>query len=327
MKNLVGATAIFVAMEGVSAYIEESRARRKSSPFAATDWSPQSFAPKIRIHPLGEPAIEEDKINIDTNADGIIRREYSAWTQRHGKVKDEKRFEIFRKNFILQMEMNRKNGQFFLLNEFGDLTKDEYIFMLKSSQESKIKDQNEVESAGPSSTLPPAPIPRLEDLTKDLLDSVMESSRKVVAEEQKEIIEADRRNTIFPQFRSSTAGKQCEVTAAEQASNPEVLESTPTIKSYFDVLNAPMQPLDYFIPRPTLMSAALTSVSETFKSHLINEVESKWGEYTQWQEHAFAMDFGNYYETYNYENSEDYVVYPEKESEVYGGVGEYSGWF
>ena len=307
MKYLVGVTVILGAAECASAFIEESMVGRKSSPFATNspfttnEWSPKSFAPKIRICPLGERTRKEDKINVDSNADAIIRREYSAWSIRHGKVKkDDKRYEIFKQNFVLQMEMNRKNGEFFLLNEFGDLTKEEYASMLKSSQRSKDKEQTEVEtvekfnpkvSARSATVLPPAPVQRLEDLTKDVIDSVMKSSRRSIVEEQKE------------------------VTAAEII-NPKVSESATILTTYFDVLHAPMQPLDDFVLRPVLTSAAMTEVSETInigKSHLVEEVEPGWGKY------AYAMDFGddedcNYDYNYNcnydheYEYEYDYTI-------------------
>ena len=402
MKYLFRATIIFVATKNVSAYIEESTAGRKSQPFATTDWSPQSFTPKIRIRPLGEPEIEEEKINVDRNADGIIRREYSAWTKRYGKVRDEKRFQIFKKNFVTQMEMNRKNGKFYLLNEFGDLTKEEYISVLQKGPNERGK--NEVDYIGSSSTLPPAPIPRLEDLTKELLDSVMESSRKFVAEERNEIkdrkeilemgtinsrlpnfhstmaaerkekTESKKKNVRLPSFHSSITGERKESTETkrknirlpnyhfsstvgkkestetknvngrapglhfsiggkqynvitEEFSNTEVFEATPIFTSYSDVLNAPMKPLDNLTRYPTLMCAALTSASETFKGHLIDGKETSFEDNLNWEEHAYAMDFGGSNEYSNCDNYNGFASDSEAESEVYGGDGEFSGWY
>ena len=63
------------------------------------------------------------------DVDVVIRAEYDAWTARFGKKKEDKRYDIFRANFIAQMEWNRKTGQFYLLNEFGDMTPDEYEAM------------------------------------------------------------------------------------------------------------------------------------------------------------------------------------------------------
>jgi hypothetical protein len=60
------------------------------------------------------------------NLDEIIRAEYDAWAFRHSKTKDDARYQIFRSNFIEQMEWNRKTGNFYLLNEFGDMTQEEY---------------------------------------------------------------------------------------------------------------------------------------------------------------------------------------------------------
>jgi hypothetical protein len=63
----------------------------------------------------------------------VIRAEYDAWSIRFGKTKEDKRYQIFRANFITQMEWNRKTGQFYLLNEFGDMTTEEYYNVMNQS--------------------------------------------------------------------------------------------------------------------------------------------------------------------------------------------------
>jgi hypothetical protein len=60
------------------------------------------------------------------DVDEIIRAEYDAWAFRYGKNKEEERFEIFRSNFMTQMDFNLLTGKFFLLNEYGDMTSEEY---------------------------------------------------------------------------------------------------------------------------------------------------------------------------------------------------------
>lgn len=307
MEYLVVVTLFFAAANCASAYIEDSPMRgRKASQFGVTDWSPQTFTPKIRIRPLGEAEVKDEKINVDAQATAIIRREYGAWANRHGKEKNEYRFGIFKKNFVLQMEMNRKNNEFFLLNEFGDLTKEEYIALLKTPEGAKVMEQNELQtsydpraSSAPS-TLRAAPIQKIEDMAQSVLDSAMESSRKSIAEEKKKIIEARRKkeeeyNDIAASFSRISAS-----------------DSGPL--SYFELLNAPMQPLDTFVRRPTLMSGAVSSVSETFRYHLIMDVESKW------EDHAYAMDFGNdeeYSYDYNENWNDDYAAYAGEEAELY----------
>jgi hypothetical protein len=135
MKCLFGSPLLlFVAVGSpttTTAYIEDSMMRKPSSPsYGTTEWSPNSFLPKVSIRPLGETPPVEDKVNLDD----IIRTEYHKWSIRHGKVKEAERFVIFKQNFALQMESNRNTGEFFLLNQFGDLTVDEYESMMGSSQ-------------------------------------------------------------------------------------------------------------------------------------------------------------------------------------------------
>mmetsp|Transcript_20223 Transcript_20223/g.41484 ORF Transcript_20223/g.41484 Transcript_20223/m.41484 type:complete len:316 (+) Transcript_20223:110-1057(+) len=310
---LFGIATILVSAE---AYIDEHTAfRPKSSPFATTDWSPKSFAPRPRINPLGEPAITDDRINVDSNVEGIIRREYSAWAVRHGKVKNDERFEIFKKNFVVQMEMNRKNGEFFLLNKFGDLTKDEFIALSKESNEFGGKGFNGVETRNKpnlkfselSATLPSAHIPQIEDLTRELLESVLDSSRRYVAEERNAFIQKERSkttkvfidNTVHQEGHFLTRNQYARLIDSvvrnknKKFRDKKIILGSPgssTIRaSYIHHLYTPMQPLDNFVRSPVFLSAAMTSVSETIQTNLIEKVDF------EWEECAYAMNFGDYF--------------------------------
>ena len=48
MKSLFGVAVILVSTPCARAYIDENPIGRQSSPFSVTDWSPKTFAPKIR---------------------------------------------------------------------------------------------------------------------------------------------------------------------------------------------------------------------------------------------------------------------------------------
>ena len=288
MKISFRVPAILLSTSIAHAYIAEDGGRRKDSPFSTANWSPKSFAPKIRIRPLGEPVVREDKINVDSNADMIIRREYRAWTVRHGKVEDMKRFEIFKQNFVSQMEMNRKNGEFFLLNEFGDLTEEEYNFLLQKSRE-------EIESSMIGTTK----LGRVENF-KEIHESIFESSRKAILQEPQ--IEAKAKKILLYKALADSpiqpdkylseniynmlvdATRRTILHEKEnmrsQQTNTVVFESTSFHEPYRDLLYTPMQQLDEFTLLPSLLSAAVSSVSETTTNHLISIMGSGLDDYT-----------------------------------------------
>lgn len=68
--------------------------------------------------------------------DDVFRQEYQVWANRYGKsTDDESRFENFKLNYMLQMQHNKRTGQFADLNEFGDSK-----FLFEKSQLSEISD-------------------------------------------------------------------------------------------------------------------------------------------------------------------------------------------
>jgi hypothetical protein len=120
----------------VSAYIDDSMVRRfgrKPTNYSPTDWSPMtSVAPKVtsRAPVPSASTISQVAMPPPIDANDVIRAEYGAWSIRYGKTMDDRRFEIFKHNFMTQMEYNRKTGEFYLLNEYGDITAEEYEEMM-----------------------------------------------------------------------------------------------------------------------------------------------------------------------------------------------------
>ena len=312
MKTLFRAVVILVFIPCACAYIEEIPMGARSSPFSLNDWTPKSFKPKVRIRPMGigEPETRDEKINIDKNADGIIRREYSAWSKRYDKATTAKRFEIFKRNFVSQMEMNRKNGEFFLLNEYGDLTEEEYIAQLQKSKESSMNEETETKAskvlANFEETLPAAPVKRLEDLTKEVLDSAMEASRKAVAEELQSKMTPKRSayadmiagGLASPEkslSRKAYASLEWETTTRARNLHPSAIHQSNImfLASYIDFVYAPMEQPDDFDLLPALLSAAITSSAQTIlQSNLIDQEEED-DEILDlgWEAYAYAMDF------------------------------------
>ena len=328
MKTLFGAAVFLVSTPCACAYIEELPMGTAPSPFSVNSWTPKSFSPKIRIRPmgdLGEAKPRDDEISIDATAEGIIRREYGAWLKRYDKVRSTKRFAIFKRNFIAQMEMNRKSGQFFLLNEYGDLTEAEYVAELQKSQESKMYMDYENEQSYeekfpeyPADTLPPAPVMRLEDLTQEVLSSALDASRKSVTEEfqPSTALKEDKYDVLLNggvlQPEKSLSWNSYSYLldlASERAQELGTnIGAHKVFASYFDFVSLKMIQPDELDLLPSLISSAMTSFSQTLKTHLIERVEEEQVEEEVvdmggWEQYAYAMDFED--------NSEEYTYYYE----------------
>ena len=142
------AIPLLLSTTQVAAYVEDSMSRKFVTSGLPKPWS-KAF--RTKIEPLGEKQSVSRKtrvVPISTNesidttlafdVEEIIRDEYNSWAKRYGKTKLDKRFEIFRHNFIAQMEFNRETGQFFLLNEYGDMTTEEYEQLLSSQSSSSF---------------------------------------------------------------------------------------------------------------------------------------------------------------------------------------------
>lgn len=69
-------------------------------------------------------------INIQTappeQIDALVRSEYEVWLQKFGKTPSESRYVTFKKNYLLQLQYDQQTGVYCGLNEFGDLTPEEY---------------------------------------------------------------------------------------------------------------------------------------------------------------------------------------------------------
>jgi len=62
----------------------------------------------------------------DETVDAFIRSEYDAWVIQHNRTADDERYIIFKKNFMATLEAFEKTGQYSALNQYADLTEEEY---------------------------------------------------------------------------------------------------------------------------------------------------------------------------------------------------------
>jgi hypothetical protein len=85
--------------------------------------------------------------------DEVFVDEYMTWAERYSKVTSPSRFEIFKQNYMLQMQQNKRLGTFHLLNEFGDMTLVEYEeFIGRGAQAEAEAAETAAEAAGKTAT-------------------------------------------------------------------------------------------------------------------------------------------------------------------------------
>jgi hypothetical protein len=98
------------------------------SPGGLTEpWSPSlKVTPEHKSTTTTPPSTTTTTTNPPSIVDQVFRDEYETWANKYDKVMSTYRFEIFKQNFMLQMQQNKRLGTFHLLNEFGDLTQVEY---------------------------------------------------------------------------------------------------------------------------------------------------------------------------------------------------------
>ena len=146
-KSIFAVSVLVLHAMHVAAYIDDSMMRKFATSSLPTTWTkgfqtqiqPKAASrPKTRVVPVSPKKKESAATPGAFNVDEIIRAEYESWCFRYGKKGD--RFEIFRSNFMKQMDFNRKTGQFLLLNEFGDMTPEEYEQVVSTQPSASLDD-------------------------------------------------------------------------------------------------------------------------------------------------------------------------------------------
>lgn len=69
----------------------------------------------------------------------MYQAEYEKWIEKFGKTKGESDYDVFKSNFLQQLEYNEKMGSRFTLNAFGANTKEQYIQIMSSPE--KIREE------------------------------------------------------------------------------------------------------------------------------------------------------------------------------------------
>jgi hypothetical protein len=102
--------------------------------YSPTSWKPtgakrttpaaEAYVLETTIAPAAEEATSS---TIDLT--NFLRIEYDAWLSHHGKIADESRFKSFKDNYVRQWQADRVTGDYHFLNQYGDLSPEEYSQM------------------------------------------------------------------------------------------------------------------------------------------------------------------------------------------------------
>jgi hypothetical protein len=69
--------------------------------------------------------VESLAFSLDMD-DDFLTAQYNAWAQTYTKLTSDSSFKVWKRNFLMQEVWNRTNGETFDLNQFGDMTKEEF---------------------------------------------------------------------------------------------------------------------------------------------------------------------------------------------------------
>ncbi len=84
--------------------------------------------------------VDDDKMLVENLAFSLdmdemfLNEQYQTWVRKYNKTADNARFFNWKRNFLMQEVWNRTNGETFDLNEYGDLTKQEFDAMKKEDE-------------------------------------------------------------------------------------------------------------------------------------------------------------------------------------------------
>lgn len=88
------------------------------------DMTEEEYNETIKLREMTE-ALDDTQPN-DNPVDAKILSEYASWAATHNKQKSMERFSIFKENFLANMKHYQETGDYYVLNEYADMTDKEY---------------------------------------------------------------------------------------------------------------------------------------------------------------------------------------------------------
>jgi len=151
--------------------------------------------------------IAEDGGELDTSIrEARVRSVYLDWAKTNGKEPDEKCFQTFSTNFLAMEEFSKDSGKEMVLNEFADLTEEEYIAATQAPNEVKEEVPEKIEAVE-------------KEETEVVVDEPVEESAIIVdgSENAAEVEAAEAAKKQAEASKTKAAAEKGQVDAAEAA--------------------------------------------------------------------------------------------------------------
>lgn len=92
--------------------------------------------------------VDEEGIQENLAREARIRSAYLEWCKKYDKENSESRFQVFSQNFLAMEEYAKQSGKEMNMNEYADLSEEEYKKAISGSSDSESSIKDIIESAG-----------------------------------------------------------------------------------------------------------------------------------------------------------------------------------
>lgn len=110
----------------------------------------------------------------DIAKEAKIRSEYMTWAKKFGRDQSEERFQIFSANFVQMEEYSASQGKAMELNQYADLTAEEYSELMNPTTEEEEVSEEETKTVEEEPVVAEEPVAETTDVVEEETSTVVE---------------------------------------------------------------------------------------------------------------------------------------------------------